>query len=191
MDTESHFEPGRIVRSCPDCDVREGNFHKSWCPQSAVIVTTPTRHVPGTIVEIKPGESVDEAINRFFEQLPKDDYVPQDNARVEGADWPEYEDTGDWMPEMTDAEKNVIIDTLYDPVTRPAHYNHKGIECIDAIEASMSEIEFRGYLKGNAMKYLWRYTYKGRAAQDLRKGLWYFAKLADRVEAQEQMELPF
>ena len=49
-----------------------------------------------------------------------------------------------------------------DQVNHPPHYNAgNGIECLDAIEASMSPIEFRGYLKGNVEKYLWRYTYKG------------------------------
>ena len=38
----------------------------------------------------------------------------------------------------------------------PKHYNTGNLECIDAIEASMTSEEFRGFLKGNCMKYLWR-----------------------------------
>ncbi len=41
-----------------------------------------------------------------------------------------------------------------DMVNHPAHYTQGGIECIEAIKASMSDIEFLGYLKGNAMKYI-------------------------------------
>lgn len=65
-----------------------------------------------------------------------------------------------------------------DNVNSPGHYkhNHKGIECITAIEASMSPEEFRGYLKGNIEKYLWRYPYKNKA-EDLRKAQWYLTKL--------------
>lgn len=69
-----------------------------------------------------------------------------------------------------------------DPVTAPDHYRQGDIEAIDAIEASMSPVEFRGYLKGNVLKYLWRYGYKGKAAQDLSKANWYLAKLLDRVD---------
>ena len=67
--------------------------------------------------------------------------------------------------------------TKNDPVNFPAHYNTGDIECIDAIEASMSVEEFKGYLKGNAMKYLWRYRYKDKPAQDLAKSSWYLSKL--------------
>ena len=31
---------------------------------------------------------------------------------------------------------------MHDPVENPLHYNRKGVECIQAIEASMSEEEF-------------------------------------------------
>ena len=43
-----------------------------------------------------------------------------------------------------------------DMVNKPPHYNQGGIECIEAIEASMSEKAFAGYCKGNVIKYLWR-----------------------------------
>jgi len=64
-------------------------------------------------------------------------------------------------------------------VHSPSHYNAFDIECIDAIQASMSPIEFQGYCKGNAMKYLWRYTYKGKPMQDLDKGQWYWKRLME------------
>ena len=64
-----------------------------------------------------------------------------------------------------------------DVVNKPSHYNTGNIECIDAIEESMSSIAFKGYLKGNCMKYLWRYDYKGKQVQDLQKAGWYLNKL--------------
>mgnify|MGYP003130611944 CR=1 FL=1 len=64
-----------------------------------------------------------------------------------------------------------------DPVEQPDHYNKGAIEAIEAIKASMPEHEFKGYLKGNALKYLWRYDYKGKPVEDLRKCRWYIEKL--------------
>ena len=44
----------------------------------------------------------------------------------------------------------------YDAVN-PSHYKRGDVECIDAIKASMSAEAFKGYLKGNNIKYMWRY----------------------------------
>ncbi len=61
-------------------------------------------------------------------------------------------------------------------VNSPPHYNDGDIECIDAIEASMTKQAFRGYLKGNMLKYIWRYENKG-GKEDLDKADWYLTKL--------------
>ena len=71
-----------------------------------------------------------------------------------------------------------------DEVNQPAHYNTGNIECITAIEASMSQEEFCGYLKGNCLKYLWRYRYKGKPLEDLKKAQWYLNKLINTQEEQ-------
>lgn len=71
---------------------------------------------------------------------------------------------------------------LQDDVNRPAHYTSGGVECIDAIKASMTPEEFRGFLKGNAIKYLWRYRLKGHPEQDLKKADWYLARLTAELE---------
>lgn len=63
-----------------------------------------------------------------------------------------------------------------DVVNRPGHYRQGGVECIEAIEASMSREEFQGYLKGNIQKYVWRYRYKN-GRQDLEKARWYLDRL--------------
>ena len=68
-----------------------------------------------------------------------------------------------------------------DMVGAPKHYNTGNIECIDAIEESMSSVAFKGYLKGNCMKYLWRYDYKGKQVEDLQKAGWYLNKLTEMV----------
>ena len=69
-----------------------------------------------------------------------------------------------------------------DVVNNPSHYNAGNIECIEAIRESMSPEEFKGYLKGNTMKYLWRYDYKSKPVEDLKKAQWYLARLTTEVE---------
>ena len=68
-----------------------------------------------------------------------------------------------------------------DAVNHPSHYNYGKIECIEAIEESMSSEAFKGYLKGNTIKYLWRYERKGKKVQDLHKAQWYLNKLISEV----------
>ena len=64
-----------------------------------------------------------------------------------------------------------------DPVNNPSHYNAGGIECLDAIEASMTPEAFKGYCKGNCQKYIWRMSYKGKPVEDLRKAKFYLERL--------------
>jgi len=61
-------------------------------------------------------------------------------------------------------------------VNHPDHYNASGIECIDAIEAALTPEEFRGFLKGNVIKYVWREKHKA-GDQDLAKATWYLNRL--------------
>jgi hypothetical protein len=74
--------------------------------------------------------------------------------------------------------------TNYDPVEKPAHYASGTIECIDAIEASMSAEAFKGFLKGNIQKYVWRYETKG-GVESLQKAQWYLNRLIVTIEAEE------
>lgn len=46
-----------------------------------------------------------------------------------------------------------------DMVNSPSHYNQSGIECISAIQAALGP-NFKYYLQGNVMKYMWRFDYK-------------------------------
>jgi hypothetical protein len=65
-----------------------------------------------------------------------------------------------------------------DEINKPSHYQSaKGIECIDAIEAALSPEEFRGYLRGNAIKYQWRMMRK------------HVSPLADLDKAQRYLSL--
>jgi len=70
----------------------------------------------------------------------------------------------------------VFPDLLNDMVNHPAHYTEGGIECIEAIEAQLTPEEYRGYLKGNVAKYVWREKKKG-GTESLRKAQWYLNRL--------------
>ena len=63
-----------------------------------------------------------------------------------------------------------------DVVNHPSHYTDGGIETIEAIEAQLSQEEYEGYLRGNCVKYLWRWKHKG-GVQDLKKCEWYLQRL--------------
>ena len=65
-----------------------------------------------------------------------------------------------------------------DTVNHPDHYTAGGIECIDAIQAALTKEEFRGYIKGNAIKYIWRERLKG-GSESMAKAMWYQKRLAD------------
>jgi len=65
-----------------------------------------------------------------------------------------------------------------DNVNHPSHYTEGGIECIEAIEAQLTPEEYKGYLKGNVAKYLWREKHKG-GHESLRKAQWYLNRLVD------------
>ena len=63
-----------------------------------------------------------------------------------------------------------------DPINHPAHYaGSNGIECIDAMRATLTPDEFRGYCKGAAFKYIWRERQKG-GNESLAKAVWYLNK---------------
>ena len=71
--------------------------------------------------------------------------------------------------------------TQYNNVHSPKHYNQGHTECIDAIEAMLSDEEYIGYLRGNSMKYRWRFRYKN-GFEDLNKAEWYEKRLVKFME---------
>lgn len=63
---------------------------------------------------------------------------------------------------------------MTDPIN-PDHYRNGDIECIDAIKAALGS-GFNSYLRGNILKYVWRYMDKG-GIEDLKKARWYLNRL--------------
>lgn len=83
-------------------------------------------------------------------------------------------------PVPTDSAPVVAV---ADPVHSPSHYTSGGIEVIDVLRAKLTPEEFRGFLKGNVIKYMLRAEHKG-GAKDYKKGCKYATWLAEQATAQ-------
>ena len=70
---------------------------------------------------------------------------------------------------------------MNDPVN-PKHYN--GTVALECIKASLSLDGYRGFLKGNCEKYLFRYEDKN-GIEDLRKCQWYLERLIAALEEEQ------
>lgn len=68
----------------------------------------------------------------------------------------------------------------HDTVKQPEHYTSGSVECIDAIKSALSLEEYRGYLKGNIMKYIFRERLKNKD-EDIRKGSQYMEWLINSI----------
>jgi len=91
------------------------------------------------------------------------------------------DDEGEEKEDNTPNEHPVFSQPV-DMVDNPPHYTQGNIECIDAMQAMLSEEEFIGFLRGNSFKYRWRMRDKRQPVQDLRKAQWYEKKLKDIFE---------
>lgn len=69
---------------------------------------------------------------------------------------------------------------MNDQINSPEHYQGQ-IECIDAIQAALTPEEFRGFCKGNLIKYVWRERRKG-GNESLEKAQWYVNRLLEGVK---------
>ncbi len=67
-----------------------------------------------------------------------------------------------------------------DVVDHPSHYTSGEIECIDCIQAALSE-NFIGFLIGNIIKYCYRYKDKN-GIEDLKKARWYLDRAIKELE---------
>jgi len=68
-----------------------------------------------------------------------------------------------------------------DMVNNPPHYKTGKLEVIDILEDQLTQEEFCGYLRGNILKYLFRYKNKG-GVTDLQKAQWYLTKLIGHTQ---------
>ena len=66
-----------------------------------------------------------------------------------------------------------------DKVNNPKHYTFGKVECLDAIESALTPEEYRGFLKGQIIKYTWRCDNKGKAFEDTLKAEFYLRRLIE------------
>lgn len=75
-------------------------------------------------------------------------------------------------------------------ITNPKHYQiYEGLEALDVMRAVMTNEEYKGYLKGNILKYKLRAGQKGThddALKDLAKAKQYQAVLNSLSEEEQE-----
>ena len=113
--------------------------------------------------------SIDDATPEEWNKLTQ---IPMREDWDEPNDHPVY---GENIPDnRLGTSYSNLINTMVD---HPPHYNNGHIECIEAIKAMLTPDEFVGYLRGNSLKYRWRFRYKKKPIEDLRKARWYEERL--------------
>jgi Protein of unknwon function (DUF3310). len=121
-----------------------------------------------------------------------DGYVSEDpmiDAKVKndlGAEVPFNGGEGFAFKPWDGGKAKAFFTALDDPIN-PAHYqSESGMECIDAIHAALGDEQFKGYLRGNAIKYLWRAEQKGGPLENAQKCAWYVKRLITEYELDEE-----
>ena len=71
-----------------------------------------------------------------------------------------------------------------DNVNHPKHYLKGGLECIQVIKVQLTPEQYKGYIYGNVLKYMWRWPDKN-GLEDLRKAKHYLEWLIKEVENNE------
>lgn len=114
--------------------------------------------------------------NGFVSEETKLSYVPVFGARTVSAYRYRLDNTE--TPEEKEEFERIEARQAADMVNQPPHYKQGDIECIDAIRAALTPEEFRGYCKGNALKYVWRELHKG-GDESMKKATWYINKATE------------
>ena len=70
-------------------------------------------------------------------------------------------------------------------VVHPKHYNAGKIEVIRIMEDQLTDEEYRGYIKGQVLKYITRERHKN-GLEDLQKAAWYLNRLIKKMEREAQ-----
>ena len=73
----------------------------------------------------------------------------------------------------------------HDPISHPTHYIMGGIETLDFIKAKLTPEEFKGYIKGNCIKYIVREGMKN-GLEDFEKAEFYLNDYIAYAKKQEK-----
>lgn len=80
--------------------------------------------------------------------------------------------------------KYVKPDEEQDAINHPKHYTQGSMETIDIIFNVIEPIDNPNVAMciGNSIKYLSRFTHKGKPVEDLKKAVWYINKAIEEME---------
>ena len=73
------------------------------------------------------------------------------------------------------------LNKIADVVNHPKHYTSGKIEVIRIMEDQLTDEEYRGYIKGQVIKYITRERHKN-GLEDLKKAAWYLNRLIQKIE---------
>ena len=74
---------------------------------------------------------------------------------------------------------------MVDMVNHPKHYTSGKIEVIKIMEDQLTPEEYRGYIKGQVIKYVTRERHKN-GLEDLEKAYWYLGRLINLLKKGDQ-----
>lgn len=113
-------------------------------------------------------------LEKVEKENKENDMINPMTGRVESMD----------MSSNTDKVVDNLIEKLTDErthkvaskVDHPSHYNTGKVETIKILKDFLTDEEYKGFLKGNIIKYLHRYEHKN-GIEDLDKASWYLNEL--------------
>lgn len=74
----------------------------------------------------------------------------------------------------------------HDPVRAPSHYTQGEVEHLDSLRSMLTAEEWRGYLRGQVHKYIWRMAGKGSPLEDALKAEFYLRRLIEQLQQEER-----
>lgn len=132
--------------------------------------------------ELNPSVGRDKAIDgyvRWLYEYEEPNYTDKDEG-AKTMDRTLYLDSNGQEIDMNE-ESVLCPNNELDNINHPSHYTTGGMEVIDILKAKLTPDEFKGYCKGNVLKYLFRAEYKGKEKEDYQKAKWYLERLIENV----------
>lgn len=162
----------RVIHDDAPVDLFVGDLwrnRKSARRGKSVVVTIESLVVPRRYENTKALGTLDLEDNAIYVNLTYPRIVNQPRTTTLQAH--EFLDKFEPVKARQDLEKSK------EAVNHPEHYNEhpSGVECIQVVE-------HMNFNLGNAVKYIWRASLKGKLIEDLKKARWYLDREIQRLE---------
>ena len=66
-------------------------------------------------------------------------------------------------------------------ISKPKHYTHGNVECLDAIDSMLDESSRINFYRTQIVKYMWRLRDKGSPLKDAQKARFYIDRLIQKL----------